>query len=201
MGEKSPRVNCKLTVRLRFAAPVGYALRHMAVRLLALFSFLLLSVRSAAALPACDDSSARDRCGSWTLGGYYSFSPQGDWFSGVSAGMEYFVLPEFSLAPSLSPGLSPGYFYLSPSIDASYYLWRNDAVELGLGYAVRYFYQWPLSAANAESSGTMHGPGAFAVFSVTRQFYAGLSLSYQFVRFEGELYREWYFTVPVYWYF
>ncbi|GAB4425102.1 MAG: hypothetical protein OHK0011_06100 [Turneriella sp.] len=160
-----------------------------------------MSVRSAAALPACDDSGARYRCGSWTLGGYYSFSPQGEWFSGVSAGAEYFVLPEFSLAPSVSPGISLGYFYFSPSIDASYYLWRNDAIELGLGYAWRYFYQWPLSATNAESSGTMHGPAAFAVFAVTRQFYAGLSLSYQFVRFEGELYREWYFTVPVYWYF
>lgn len=47
----------------------------------------------------------------------------------------------------------------------------------------------------------MHGPGAFVVFSVTAAFYAGLGVSYQFVRFEGELYREWYFSVPVYWYF
>lgn len=173
----------------------------MAIRLMLLVSALLLPVTALAAVPACDEGNVRNRCGSWTVGGYYSVSAGGEWFSGLSGGVEYFVLPEFSLAPSLSPGISIGYFYLSPSVDASYYLWRNDDLELGLGYAWRYFYQWPVNAANAESAGTMHGPAVFAVFSVTRQFYAGLSLSYQFVRFAGELYREWYFTVPVYWYF
>jgi len=173
----------------------------MLARRMLLCLIALVALRDIRAIDACDDSRVRAHCGSWTIGGYYSVSPTGAWFSGLSAGAEYFVLPELSFAPSISPGISPGYFYLSPGLEMNYYLWRNTVVELGAGYSARYFYQWPLSAAGIESQGTMHGPGTFAVFSVTEQFYAGVGLSYQFVRFEGELYREWYFTLPVYWYF
>lgn len=162
---------------------------------------LVLPLQASPLISECPDDKPRQACGNWTFGGYFSVSPEGDWFSGISAGAEYFILPEFSLVPLISPGISPGYFYLSPSVDANYYLWRLDELELGMGYAWRYFYQWPFSAANAESSGTMHGPGVFVAYSLTRQFDAGLSVSYQFLRFAGELYREWYFSLPVNWYF
>lgn len=150
-----------------------------------------------ALVPACDET-VRHKCGSWSVGGYYSVSPDGDWFAGVSGAGEYFVLRNTSLGMSLSPGFGDGYFYLAPSFDANYYLWHNPHFEIIAGYSFRYFYDWPTRKGDAESDGTFHGPGISAMYGLTEQLFAGVNVSYQWIRFAGESYREWYFTLPVF---
>lgn len=103
-----------------------------------------------------------------------------------------------SLGVSLSPGFGDGYFYLAPSFEANYYLWHNQYFEIIAGYSFRYFYDWPTRKGEVESDGTFHGPGISAMYGITEQLYAGLNVSYQWIRFGAESYREWYFTLPVY---
>lgn len=171
--------------------------------LLAVFLPLLLSPATSAAplVKACEDAGPRDRCGSWSVGGYYSVSPQGYWFAGLSGGGEYFVLRGLSLGTSLSPGFGDGYFYLAPSLDLNYYLWHNESLELVAGYSLRYFYDWPTRKGESESSGTFHGPGISIFYGVTQQLYTGVNISYQWIQFAGDYSREWYFTLPVFWAF
>lgn len=152
-------------------------------------------------IKSCPDDAPRQHCGSWAVGGYYSVSPDGYWFAGISGGGEYFVLHDVSLGASLSPGFGDGYFYLAPSLEANYYVWHNDTWEIVAGYSARYFYDWPLKKGGAESSGTFHGPGISALYGFTRQLYGGLNIAYQWIQFGTESYREWYFTVPAYWLF
>jgi hypothetical protein len=147
----------------------------------------------------CADDAPRFKCGDWSVGGYYSVSPDGYWFGGIYAGGEYFLLNNFSAGASLSPGFGDGYFYLAPSVEANYYFWQSGRFEMIAGYSFRYFYDWPLKKNDAESSGTFHGPGISAMYGLTDALYAGGNISYQWVRFGGETLREWYFTLPVVW--
>lgn len=147
-------------------------------------------------LSACEGEN-RLHCGGWSVGGYYSVSPDGYWFGGIYAGGEYFILPNLAIGASLSPGVGDGYFYLSPSLDASYYLWEKWGIEFLVVYGYRYFYDWPLKKGDAESSGTFHGPGVSAVYGITEHLYSGLNISYQWIQFGGENYREWYLTIPL----
>ncbi len=172
---------------------------------LARIALLSLAVSGTAAellaaplVPACADDAARNKCGSWSVGGYYSVSPDGYWFAGLSGGAEYFFLADASLGVSVSPGFGDGYFYLAPSLDANYYLWYNPHFELSATYGFRYFYDWPLRRGEAESDGTFHGPGVSLLYALAGQLYAGVNVSYQWIRFAGESFREWYFTLPVF---
>lgn len=171
------------------------------------FLLWLTSVFSAQSLlafnsvKACREDEPRVSCGYWSLGSYYSVSPHGDWFAGLSGGGEYFFLQDLSILASLSPGVSDGYFYLSPSLELNYYFWHNEKIDFIVGYSARYFYNWPLSKLGSQSSGTFHGPGISALYGFTSQVSAGLSVSYQWIQFAGEYSREWYFTLPAFWIF
>lgn len=147
----------------------------------------------------CVDNTPRVNCGAWSVGGYYSVSPDGYWFAGAQAAGEYYFLTDLSAGISLSPGFGDGYFYLAPSIEVNYYLWHNARWDLMAGYSFRYFYDWPLRKGESESEGTFHGPGVSAFYGITEQLYSGVNVSYQWVRFGGETLREWYFTLPVIW--
>jgi len=149
-------------------------------------------------IQACGDEGVRHHCGAWVFGGYYSVSPEGDWFAGISGGAEYYVLPDASLGVSLSPGFGEGYFYLAPSLEVNYYLWHNRRWELIAGYSFRYFYDWPFKKEQSESDGSFHGPGVTILYGLTDQIYAGTNVSYQWIRFSGENYQDWYFTLPVF---
>ena len=172
--------------------------RKGAVRLAVLVFLATARLSAAAWIPSCSDDTPRHRCGSWSIGGYYSVSPDGYWFAGISGGGEYFIMRDTSLGVSLSPGFGDGYFYLAPSFEANYYLWHNQYFEIIAGYSFRYFYDWPTRKGEVESDGTFHGPGISAMYGITEQLYAGLNVSYQWIRFGAESYREWYFTLPVY---
>lgn len=171
--------------------------RTRVFRVVLLAIFFTADVSAAPFIPSCGED-VRNRCGAWSVGGYYSVSPDGYWFAGVSGGGEYFVLRNTSLGMSLSPGFGDGYFYLAPSFEANYYLWHNQHFEIIAGYSFRYFYDWPLRKGDAESDGTFHGPGISAMYGLTEQLYAGVNVSYQWIRFSGENFREWYFTLPVF---
>ncbi len=161
------------------------------------FTFTASGLSAAPLVPSCGED-LRLKCGSWSVGGYYSVSPEGYWFAGVSGGAEYFFLRNAAVGISLSPGLGDGYFYLAPSFDVNYYLWHNERIEIIAGYSFRYFYDWPTRKGDAESDGTFHGPGISAMYGLTEQLYSGVNVSYQWIRFGGESYREWYFTLPVF---
>lgn len=156
---------------------------------------------SAPLVSACSDDVPRKNCGAWAIGAYYSVSPVGDWFSGISYGFEYYVLTDTSIGVSFSPGFGDGYFYIAPSVEANYYLWHNPRWDVLAGYSFRYFYDWPFRRGESESQGTFHGPGVSVLYGFTEQLYAGANISYQWIRFAGENYREWYFTVPLFWIF
>lgn len=146
----------------------------------------------------CNDDGIRQQCGAWSVGGYYSVSPEGDWFAGLSGGGEYYLLPNASLGLSVSPGFGDGYFYLAPSLEVNYYLWHNRHWELIAGYSLRYFYDWPFKKGQAESDGSFHGPGLTILYGLSDQINAGVNASYQWIRFSGENYQDWYFTLPVF---
>lgn len=168
------------------------------VRLAAFGSLLAAELSAAPLIAPCGDDGVRHKCGAWSAGGYYSVSPDGYWFAGISGGGEYFVMRNTSLGMSFSPGFGDGYFYLAPSLEANYYLWYNRHFEIIAGYSFRYFYDWPTRKGDAESDGTFHGPGISALYGLTEQLYTGVNVSYQWIRFAGENLREWYFTIPVF---